>query len=358
MARKPSELNIPDIAREAGVSASTVSRVINRRSGVGEATRKAITEILHQRGFKPTYPMMRTAKVAVAFPWPNFTEYFQKTMGGIYSYAMNHQLVINTVIAGFNKKESLLEIIREQQCAGVIALLSEHYYQELQKVINSDLPVVLIDATAQDPRVGFIDNDSYSGSCEATKYLIENGHKKIGYLTYDDMSLNQLQRYKGYVNTLNNHDIPLNEDYVIKASYPSEIQAKKTHPILPEDEMFSFDVRGDIGYFTMKKYLKNPREFTALMAVDDSMALGAIAAIHEAGLKIPDDISVVGFDNYSDTKYWFPSLTTVDHPLEGAGYLAIKAIHDAVGKVSGWQPPREILSTKLIIRNSASAAMY
>ena len=90
------------------------------------------------------------------------------------------------------------------------------------------------------------------------------------------------------------------------------------------------------------------------MAVDDSMALGAMSALHQAGLRIPEDISVGGFDNYAETKYWQPALTTVNHPLEQAGFIAIESIHSAFTDMAQWQPPREILATSLVVRSSTA----
>lgn len=335
MARKLQEVNIYRIAKEAGVSVPTVSRVINRKAGIAEATRNKVNTLLCHYNFRPDYPAMRTVKIAVVYPWADLTDYFCKAMKGIYSYAQQNELMINIIIVESHRKESLLEAIRDQQCSGVIALFSEQYRKELESLSATDLPTVIVDSVIDDKKIGFIDNDSYSGSCAAAKHLIELGHRKIGYLTYNEMSLNQLQRFKGGANTLISHGIPLPPERTIK------LDIDRTSPVL-----------GENGYITMKMLLRQAPDITAVMAVDDPMALGAMAAIHEAGLRVPDDISVIGFDNYGETAFWHPALTTVDHPLEKAGYMAIEAIHAGLTNPGQWVPPREILTTRLVIRKS------
>lgn len=339
MARKPQDMNIGVIAARAGVSLSTVSRVINRRAGVGEATRKVINDLLQQYDFTPNYPAMKTVKIAVIIPFFDLTEYYRKALNGIYRYAQGNGLTVNIVIAESYLQESLLEVIREQQCSGVIALIPESYREELLKLSTTELPTIVIDTTEENEKIGFIDNDSYFGSCMATGHLLNLGHRRIGYLTYKHNNLNHLQRLKGYENTLKSAGVEAVAEWIVKYS-----AAARNDP------------RGKSGYNAMKTLLNQAPELTAVMVVDDQMAQGAMTAIHEAGLRIPEDISVVGFDNYIETEFWYPPLTTVDHPLEKAGYMAIEAIHAGLTNPGQWTPPREILPTCLVIRKSTGPA--
>ena|GEM_PF-723923 len=344
MPRKSKAINIQIIAKQAGVSAATVSRVINRRAGVGEETRKQVLSLLQENNFMPNYPSLKTPKIAVIYPLVSLTNYFRRAMEGIYSYSIPNQLAIHIVIAYENRKETLLEQLREQQCTGAIALLSEAYYNELEEVAKTDIPVVVVDSTSSNPAIGFIDNDSYSGSCAAANHLIELGHRKIGYLTYEPMSLNQLQRFKGFENTLKSAGIELEPETVGKTTYSKRADQKESY--------VKNTARGTSGYRNMQLLLKQIPDITAVMATDDDMALGAIAAVHDAGLQIPGDISLVGFDNHPETVYWQPPLTTVDHPIQQEGRMAIEAIHRALKDRFDWTPPREILPTRLIIRKS------
>ena len=335
MARKPKDVSIYRIAEEAGVSVPTVSRVINRKPGIAEATRKRVDELLKSYNFKTNYPRPRTSKIAVVYPWANFSDYFAKAMKSIYAYAAENELMINLIIAQSCVRESLLEAIRDQQCSGVVALMSEQYRNELSALSDSTLPTILIDSSTEMPNIGFIDNDSYSGSCMAASHLVQLGHRKIGYITYGEMSLNQIKRFKGVENTLKMHGVELQPERIAKL----DIKAAS-------------EIRGENGYNTMNKLLKQASDITAVMAVDDAMALGALAAITDAGLKVPEDISLIGFDNYPETRFWRPALTTVDHPVEEAGRMAIASIHEALKNNGEWIPPKEILPTSLVVRNS------
>lgn len=334
--RKRQKVTIYSIAREAGVSVPTVSRVINRKAGITEETRNKVNGLLKRYNFRPSYPAMRTVKIAVVYPWADLSNYFRKAMKGIYDYAHANGLMVNIIIAQSHRKESLLEAVRDQQCSGVIAMLTETYRREIEGIGNTDLPVVVIDAVVHDQTIGFIDNNSYSGASEAAKHLIDLGHRKIGYITYSQPSLNQIQRFKGAENMLKSYGIELSADSVIQLEMKQATMAP-----------------GENGYNAMKKLLDRNSNITAVMAVDDSMALGALAAIHDAGLRVPEDISLVGFDNHAETQYWHPPLTTVEHPVGKAGEMAIKAIHAGLKlPASTWTPPREILPTSLVVRKS------
>ena len=339
MARKHQDISIYRIAEEAGVSVTTVSRVINRRTGIAEATRTKVNELLQRYNFKPVYPPMRTVKIAVVTPETDFSDYFRKAMKGIYSYARQHRLMTNIILTESYHSESLLEAVRDQQCSGVVALLPEAYRKELEAFGSTDLPVVAVDSVFDDTRIGFIDNDSYSGSAEATRYLLGLGHRRIGYLLHGTSTLNHLQRFKGYENTMTAAGIKVEKNWVVNVQPPPVDAPDITR-----------------GLSAMRRLLDQAPEITAVMAVDDSLALGAMAAIHERGRRIPDDISIVGFDNYPETRLWHPPLTTVEHPIEKAGNLAIEAIHAGLLHPQDWQPPREILPTSLVIRKSTGPA--
>lgn len=338
MPRPRREISIYRIAKEAGVSASTVSRVMNRRVGVSEETRTQIDKLLRKYNFLPDYPIQRAPKIAFLIPAYYLNDYVLKALNGVFRYIDEHGMEVSIISHGNDPKTTLLQRIRDQQCSGVIVILAEHFKGEESALAESDLPVIFLDTQVTLPAIGFIDNDSYSGSCAATRHLLELGHRKIGYLCHSQISLNHVQRLKGYEDTLRAAGITIEEKWISRCN-PDEIPA----------------VRGLAGMHCMRQLLEQAPEITAVMAVDDDMALGAISAIRESGRTIPDDISLVGFDNYPETEIWFPALTTVDHSVEQAGYQAAQAIDNALANPGKWTPPREILPTRLVIRNSTGA---
>jgi LacI family transcriptional regulator len=342
MSRRRREINIFKIAEEAGVSTSTVSRVINNRSEVNEDTRLRVNAVLKKYGFTPDYPRQRSPKIAFLTPWDDFMEYSDKAFLGVSQYCREHDVEVGIVIRSRRReKYSLLQQLRDHECSGVISILAEHLHGEQLELGDSGMPVIFLDAPMPIPSTGFIDHDAYSGSCLATQHLLELGHRRIGYLRYAPASINQVQRFKGYENTMKGAGVAIDERWIV------DYHAKKTA------------IRHAPGYgglMAMKELLAQAPEITAVMAVDDNLAFGAMTAIHESGRRIPDDISVVGFDNALESEIWYPALTTVNHPIEKAGFLAAKSISEAILKTgSEWIPPKEILPTELVIRRSTAA---
>lgn len=332
MGRRKQDVSIYQIARESGLSASTVSRAINRRAGVGEASRKKVEILLKKYSFTPNYPSSRAARIAIALPHANFDNYVAMAVQGVLSYTSINGMNANIIVRGDAAKESILEMARDQQCNGVIALLFEGLSAECRELAASELPCVFIDTPAIPGNAGFIDNDSYSGAKEAAKHLIALGHRTIGFLNNIDRHVNHLQRLNGYNDAL------------------------KEAGITPAPAWMQTNLPYDSGSESVRALLCRVPGMTAVMAVDDKLALGAMSAIQQDGLKIPEDISVTGFDNFPDSALWMPPLTTVDHPIRQAAALAAEAIGNCLKKPGSWVPPMIMLPTKLLVRKSTGPA--
>ncbi len=334
MSRRKRKINICLIAEEAGVSASTVSRVINRRIGVGEETRRKVNTLLQQYNFTPEYPIVKSKRIAIVIPSYE-SKRILRAIDGMSVYADANKILMSVIPLKSLKRESLLEVIRDQQCSGIIAVVTRDHMKELLSLAQCDLPLVVIDSQFDDPRIGFIDNDSYAGAMSLTRHLIDLGHRNIGFMRYYSDSLNQLQRFKAYENTMDAAGLEIKKNWLIQAE--------------PDPERLG---AWAIGKKTMHKLFDRAPELTAVMATDDDMAIGALTAIHERGLRVPEDISITGFDNTPESCASFPALTTVDHPIVKEGTKAIEAIHQALLNPGQEELPREILPTKLVIRNS------
>ena len=334
MGRRPKKVSITKIAQEAGVSVATVSRAINHRANVSEDTRKKINELLKKYNFLPTPAVPREKKIALLTGSSRLTEYTSEVFNGIYQYTEENALATTIIFSKENSRYSLIEQVREQQCSGVVVILPATFSEELDSLAESDLPVVLIDEAVYRKGLGFIDHDSYSGSKNAVEHLLKLGHQKIAYLKCNTQTLNHIQRFKAYENTLAEAGVKTQPAWV------QEIEPE-SHPYLS-------------GYNAALKLLKNAPEITAIMTTNDDIAIGAMKAIQEKGIRIPEDISIIGFDNYCQSDYVSPELTTVNHPIEEAGFLAAKSIDEFLKNPQGAKLPQEILPTKLIVRNSTA----
>lgn len=333
MARKSGPVSIYSIAKELNVSPSAVSRVINNRIGVSEETRRNVAELLKKYNFKANYPQQRKTRIAMVSRNTLISPYTSAAISGIRNYVHERNLMLCSIFYEHNNSEPLLSVIRDQQCSGVLLLNAddfERYYPELD---SSGLPVMLIDTATQYPNIGFIDNDSYLGSYAATKHLLELGHRRIGYLLCRT-GLNHIQRHQAYRNAMADAGVCVREEWVC--------------------ERGAQNLKNDIQYGArmFHELIRRVPDLTAVMATNDNFAMGAIHSAVELGLRVPDDLSIVGFDDYDFSEFTNPALTTVMHPVEEAGRLAAKAVDDYL-KANGTVPlPRQILPTKLLVRNS------
>ncbi|OGV31413.1 MAG: hypothetical protein A2020_00660 [Lentisphaerae bacterium GWF2_45_14] len=329
------KVNIKKIAEESGYSIASVSRVINGKSGVSEEVRKKITAILRKYNYILDSHLSRERKIALLCGNDEFSDYIGKVFNGIREYSRETGLNTAMVFKNNALKMTVLEQIREEQCSGVIVILPVMFRDELDALAESELPVVLIDEVIYKDGLGFIDHDAYSGSSEAVRHLLELGHRNIGYIECYIQAFNHLQRIKAYENTLKGVGIEIKPQWHVKTPLG--------------------DAMWHGAYLKMKELLDTAPELTAVMTTNDNLAVGAVKAIMESGRKVPEDISVVGFDNYTLAECLHPGLTTVNHPIREIGYMAAKEIDLYLKNPKERTLPHEILPTKLIIRESTCA---
>jgi len=336
MGRRPKDINISLIAKEAGLSVSTVSRAMNHRANVSEETRRKINLLMAKYNFIPTPATPRAKKIALLSGSTLFNEYVAEIFNGIYHYTESHGLETTLLFKESHSVCNLLERIRDQQCSGVVVILPAEFSDSLDLLAASELPVIQIDEAVQRTDIGFIDHDSYSGSREAVKHLLSLGHRRIGYLASNTRTLNHIQRYKAYENTMSEAGITINPDWCIETTEALSSYAEAAEK--------------------MRELLTRAPELTAVMTTNDMIALGAISGALAAGRRIPTELSIIGFDNYPQTAFLNPPLTTVHHPIADAGFLAAKSIDEFLKNPQDAQLklPREILPTRLVVRGTTA----
>ena len=328
MARKAGKISISSIAKELNLSPSTVSRVMNNRTGAGEETRRKVSELLRKYDFKTNYPRPRTRKIAIASGVSAISEYTAAVISGICGYVRRSDLSACMIQYDANNGESLLSILRDQQCSGVILLIPASFRDQLPELSASGLPVILVDESTDLPNVGFIDNDSYSGSYQAAEHLLSLGHRAIGYLS-NNATLNHLQRFRAFHDALERSGIRIRPEWC-----------------------FEFQGGMEAGFRKMNELLDAAPEITAVMTTNDQIAWGAVRAATRRGIRIPHDLSIVGFDDYPASAFWNPPLTTVRHPMEEAGALAARALDRCFSTNGKEALPKQLLQTSLVVRES------
>lgn len=331
MARKPGKISISSIARELNLSPSTVSRVMNNRTGAGEETRRKVLQLLKKYDFKTNYPRPRSRRIAIVSGVSELSEYTAGVVSGICAYIHRSDLSVCMIQYDANNGESLLSTLRDQQCAGVILLIPAVFRVQLPELSASGLPVMLVDESVDLPNLGYIDNDSYTGSYRAAEHLLSLGHRAIGYLSSGG-TLNHAHRFQAYRDAMERNGISVSPAWCVGSGSGMEG-----------------------GFRSLDELLSAAPEITALMTTDDPIAWGALRAAAERGLRIPEDLSIVGFDDYAASAYWNPPLTTVRHPMSEAGRLAAQALDRYFSSNGKEALPKRILETRLIVRESTGA---
>ena len=329
---KPQKVvSIEDVARAAGVSITTVSRVINKFPTVREENRRRVEEVIKRLNFKPNISAQRLASGttnAIGLEIPHYEGIF-------YSfYAM--EIFRSVGIACDALKLDLLlhmtdgkTAINASAVGGVVFADIIHNRKHVEDLLALHVPVVVMNCFAPELNAASVSIDNVKGARTATEYLANLGHKKIGFITGDLMSQAAEQRLEGYKISMQKMGLPFRESYVLKGDY-SRKSARDA----------------------AQKFLDLKDRPTAVFVSSDDMAMEVITVFMENGLKVPDDVSVIGFDDDPVCLYGPVGLTTMRQPLKEMAQMAVKELYLKM------QDPhrsmnRIILSPELIIRDSA-----
>ncbi len=305
---------IKDIARIAGISVTTVSRALNHYSDVSAKTKKRVFDIAKEIGYVPNRSAQNLVKrknntLAIILSGlerkGGKDNIVYQLLSGMYSYAesVNYEVVLFTTSSAHQKEKTYIQFCKEHNIGGAVLngiRIDDPYFHEL---VNSDLPCVLIDVLAEGGNTSSVTIDNIEAAKDAVAYLITQNHRTIGMINGRKEADVSIQRYKGYIKALKQHHITIDEDKIIYADF-DEVKA----------------------YEKTKSLLRRYPEITALFCASDMMAIGAMRAIKDINLRIPQDISIVGFDNIPLSEYTTPPLTTIDQDFYKRGAEAAKQL--------------------------------
>jgi LacI family transcriptional regulator len=323
-----------EIARIAGVSAATVSMVLNNRPGVGEETRKKILCLAKEMGYeKQQHPNRRPLKSLTLLIYKKHgdvvsdTPFFAELIQGIEMETRkdDFSLVISYFYESYNSRQQL-GAISSSSSRGVILLATEMVSADIDRFMPLQIPMVILDNTFDDVDLDSITINNIQGSMQAVKYFERMGHKKIGHLRSSVGINNFFERRDGYLKAMNNRTDPR---YTVSISSTS-----------------------DGAYEDMKKYLSSAPEIpTAYFADNDIIAISCIRALREAGYHVPNDISVIGFDDVPASSLIDPPLSTMRVPKKNLGILAVERL---LKRINGDKSEsiRIAVNTSLVTRGS------
>ncbi len=329
-----------DVAARAGVSQTTVSYVINDSDiAIPQSTRQRILEAMEELGYVPNLSArsLRTNKTyTVATIIPDISNpFYPAFQRGIQDVTRNkdYDLILYNTDELESEEKRCLRSLKERQVDGAIVTLFHLDHQALIPLLDSNVALVALVPAALD--VGnlpldtiYIDNSA--AAFKAVCYLVEKGHSRIGMVAGSANTPTGMRRIRGYQQALDSHHLALDET------------------IIREGE---FTERG--GYASMKELLTISPKVTAVFAANDLMAIGAMVAIREAGLSIPEDIAIVGFDDIFAAAMISPPLTTVNQFKLNLGRRAAEMLFERIdGSVTG-NGRSEEMPFELIVRKSA-----
>ena len=332
-----SKVTIVDVAAEAGVSFGTVSRVINNDIHVKPETRVRVLEAMQQLGFVANRQARslaggKTNTIGVLVPDLG-TGYIGEIIRGIDSELslIGLDLILFTTHRAASKEVSYVSDLAKGMVDGLLLVLPRNPIDYVGTLTRRNFPFVLIDHQGTGEECPAVGATNWQGAYTATEYLIRLGHQRIGFIT-GSMDLGcAVDRLEGYRSALRTHHIPELPGLIYEGTF--------------------FQPDGYAGASAMLDGMSPP---TAIFASNDVMAMGVMDAVRNRGLRIPDDISVVGFDNIPQSALVYPPLTTVQQPLEQMGRVATQMLLGIL-KNPEKDTNRIELPTELIIRASTSA---
>lgn len=308
-----------DVAKLAGVSTATVSNVLNNSMKVKEATEKKVREAVEALDYKPdmiarSMSTKRTMQLGIVLE--NISNPFYGDIIRGFESAANEKNYFVNICTGFNKLDDYFDnfITRRLDGVFVTALPYKFSIEKLYNLVDKGIKVVTSGNVIADfKKVSTIENDHITAMHEAMQYLYGLGHRSIAYLSGLGRSLPYDLRSIGYLEMVDKLNLPCKDTLLIDGKYP-----------------YATDMMD--GYQYANELINSKRKFTAIICVNDLMALGAMKALKEKRFRIPEDISIMGFDGINFGQYWEPSLTTMNLDKVMFGKKAFELLYSNITK--------------------------
>lgn len=327
---------IADVAREANVSVATVSRLINNKGVVSQKTATRVYKAIEKLSYEPNRlarNLRKNESWVILILAPNFTNpYYAHILSGISDTAADlgySALIINTADE-LQREQSALDMLKKHHADGAILMSSEIDSGWLLDYANH-YPCVQCSEYVPDLDIPHISIDNYTATQEAMEYLIGLGHKKIAMISSENKYISTKLRLDAYLDTLEKHNIVPQDDHVIFAS--SDYSFKS-------------------GKHKAKNLLETATPPTAIFCISDTLALGAITAAKEKGINVPEDLTVIGFDDVEYTTMFHPYITTVVQPCYELGKRSMELLFAQINHETDI-PRQQYLQHQFTIRESS-----
>jgi DNA-binding LacI/PurR family transcriptional regulator len=336
-------ITIKDVAKAANVAPSTVSRVIANNPRISEKTKKRIRKVMDELGYHPNFnarSLANQSTKAIGLVMPSsaskalLNPFFPEVIRGISSFAhvKDYCLYMTTGETEEEIFRDVVKMVQGKRVDGIIVLYSRQDDAVINYLVQQEFPFVLIGKPSDGmENITYIDNDNYKAAREVTDYLINLGHEHIAFIGGSKNLLVTKERLSGFTEALKLNDLEVREAYI---KYTEFLQ--------------------EGGREVVQELLACPSIPTAIVVIDDITALGVLSSLREQAMRVPEDISVVSFNNSILSEISSPPLTTMDVHIYQLGYEAAKCIIDRV-EVPGSAAKSVLVPIKLIKRQTCSA---
>lgn len=333
-------VSIKDIARAMNISYSTVSRALNNSPRVKEETREHIQRVAVEMGYLPSAvarSLVTRHTNTIGIVVTKITDlFFAEVIQGIEETALTFgQNVILTNSDGKPERElAAIQNLRERRVDGIIlvaACADQESKRQLFTLSGLDTPIVIIN-NVHGEHIGYsIEIDNVDGGRQATRHLLDLGHRRIAHIAGPATEWDAVERQSGYEQALHQADLIVNPALIIRG-----------------------DSQPEGGLLAMQQFFSLADPPTAVFCYNDATALGAMQAAHAAGLRIPQDLSIVGFDDIALAPFFAPPLTTIDQHKREMGILAVQMVLDLLNNKAVQDC---VLPSRLVIRESTAPPM-
>jgi LacI family transcriptional regulator len=332
-------LTLEDIGRLAGVSRSTVSRVVNDEASVSPDVRARVLEVIRRTGYTPNAAARslvsgRSGVIGVVIPSRVHSlfedPYFPRLIQGISAASNQQNLLLSLFIFQSEEEESELypRVVTSGMLDGLIITATRMGDRLLAQMTFSELPIVMV-GRPDIEGVSYVDADNVGGARHVALHLCSLGYQKIGLIGAPTSTTAGVDRLNGFVEGL-------------------AMSGQVLHPDLRVDGDYS----EASGYLAMRELI--PRSPDAVFVASDTMAMGAMRALREAGIRVPEDMAIAGFDDMPAAQTSMPPLTTIHQPVSKTGARSLLLLDDLIKGIVT-RPTAEILPVNLVVRESCGA---
>lgn len=333
-------VTIIDVAKKAGVSPSTVSRVISGHPRISAATARKVKEIMQELGYYPNVmakSLVSKTTQTIGLLLPRSADqlflnlFFSEVIRGVLSQSARsgYDLMMTTGSTEREEVEVVTRLVRGHRVDGIILLYSRDADPVIEFLSEQNFPFVLIGRSEDHPDILSVDNNNVQAAYDVTAHLIARGHKRIGFVSGPPNLIVSRDRLEGYRQALMEFGLETRSEWIVEGEFLQES-----------------------GYRAMSFFMSLPERPTALVVMDDTVAFGVLSGLNELGYKVPGDLSLVGFNNIPLAELASPPISSVDIGIYQLGYSASQALIRAIKGERAHQH-RMIIPHRLIVRESS-----